>query len=191
MREKEYREIQLSSTHLVLIIFGLLVVGCIIFLLGASVGKKQVQMAARTDYAAPTITDKTGGAVDTETVVQPKLKSAIKEELKSHEQVQEKSEPDNPPEVKQEAKQPATPSAGSFFIQVGAYSQKGGAEDHVEKLINQGFSAVILDPFPRDRRPIYRVRVGGYATRADAESALTVLAKTENKKISDYFIAQK
>lgn len=191
MREKEYREIQLSSTHLVLIIFGLLVVGCIIFLLGTSVGKRQVQMAAKTDYATPTITDKAGSRPDAEKVVQPKVKGAIQEELKSHEMVQEKSEPADPPEVKQKAKQPATPSAGSFYIQAGAYAQKGGAEDHVEKLINQGFSAVILDPFPRDRRPIYRVRVGGYATRADAETALEELAKAENKKISDYFITQK
>ncbi|MCK7469673.1 MAG: hypothetical protein MZU95_01850 [Desulfomicrobium escambiense] len=46
MNNKEFREIQVSSTLLVVIFLGVLALGVFIFLLGVSVGKKQVRLVA-------------------------------------------------------------------------------------------------------------------------------------------------
>ena len=56
MKDKEFRELQLSSTHLVLIFLSLIVVGVVVFLLGVSVGKKQAQMAKQSDASAAELT---------------------------------------------------------------------------------------------------------------------------------------
>jgi cell division septation protein DedD len=190
MREKDYREIQLSSTHLVLIIFGLLVVGCVIFLLGISVGKKQALVESGSDFGKPSITDVSGSQPAEEKVSNPEAKGIIQDELISHQKIQAETEPASPPEKKEKAKPQPNLQEGDYYIQAGAYSQKTGAETHVSKLKAQGFSAIILDPLPRDRRPIFRVRVVGYQSREEAQTALARLAAAENKKVSDYFIAQ-
>ena len=52
MRNKEFREIQVSSSALVFIFLAILVLGVFIFLLGVSVGKKQAQIAGPTTLLA-------------------------------------------------------------------------------------------------------------------------------------------
>jgi len=59
-----------------------------------------------------------------------------------------------------------------------------------EKLRAQGYPAVVLEPFPTDRRPLYRVRVGAYATRAEALRIKDKLARATGRKKTDYFIVQ-
>ncbi|MDH5744105.1 MAG: hypothetical protein OEZ52_11205, partial [Candidatus Aminicenantes bacterium] len=54
MSNKEYRELQLSSSQLVLIFIAILVLGIIVFLLGISVGKKQAQIVEKTQLASKT-----------------------------------------------------------------------------------------------------------------------------------------
>ena len=51
-----------------------------------------------------------------------------------------------------------------------------------------GFQALVIEPLPTDRKTIYRVRIGGYETREEAEKAMEKLMEEENKKRSDYFI---
>lgn len=55
MKTKDFREIQVSSTLLVIIFLCVLVLGVFIFLLGVSVGKKQVQIVAATQVVAQQI----------------------------------------------------------------------------------------------------------------------------------------
>ncbi len=55
MKTKDFREIQVSSTLLVVIFLCVLILGVFIFLLGVSVGKKQVQIAAATQVVAQQI----------------------------------------------------------------------------------------------------------------------------------------
>ncbi len=55
MKTKEFREIQVSSTLLVVIFLCVLVLGVFIFLLGVSVGKKQVQITAANQVVAQQI----------------------------------------------------------------------------------------------------------------------------------------
>jgi len=58
MTNSDYRELQLSSSQLVLIFIAIIVLGVIIFLLGVSVGKKQAQITETTQIAEEPITEK-------------------------------------------------------------------------------------------------------------------------------------
>jgi cell division septation protein DedD len=55
MKSKDFREIQVSSSLLVVIFLGVLALGVFIFLLGVSVGKKQVLVASGTKTVAQQI----------------------------------------------------------------------------------------------------------------------------------------
>jgi hypothetical protein len=57
MKNKDFRELQISSSILVFIFVGILGLGVFIFLLGVSVGKKQVQIAAESGTAPKIITE--------------------------------------------------------------------------------------------------------------------------------------
>jgi cell division septation protein DedD len=51
MKNREFRELQVSSTQLAIIFFGILIIGVVIFLLGVSVGKKHAQAAMKSATA--------------------------------------------------------------------------------------------------------------------------------------------
>jgi cell division septation protein DedD len=55
MKTKDFRELQVSSSLLVIIFLCVLVLGVFIFLLGVNVGKKQVQISAATQVVAQQI----------------------------------------------------------------------------------------------------------------------------------------
>ncbi len=202
MRNKDYRELQISSSVLIFIFIGIIIVGIVIFLLGVSVGKRQAQVAV--NQAVP--------AKPFENVVAEKPKpaaekDAIKQEIAGHEVAQKQEEPKEPTEVvtKPQVKstppssQKATPAtkssppsaAGRFFLQVGAFSSKESADAVVEKYQSMGFSSQIIAPATGDRRQLYRVVIGGFGTRAEAEQAKSRLIETEGQKARDYFIVQR
>src|SRR5512136_1244049 len=57
MATKDFREIQVTSSLLVVIFLGVLALGVFIFLLGVSVGKKQVRLAAPTQVVTQQIAE--------------------------------------------------------------------------------------------------------------------------------------
>ncbi|MGD8539123.1 MAG: SPOR domain-containing protein [Candidatus Aminicenantes bacterium] len=189
MTNKDYRELQLSSSQLVLIFIAILALGVVIFLLGVSVGKKQAQIADTTQFTSEPLAEK---------VVEEKPKPAEEPE----EKVTEDKKPAEPPEeairqelashqkVKEETKvKPAPiPRSSGYFIQIGAFKNRDSAYMMAEELKDQGFPVQVFDPSPSDRNPLYKVRVGGYETRAQAESELEKLAQAQGKQKSDYFI---
>jgi cell division septation protein DedD len=177
MKNKDYRELQISSTQLVIIFFSILILGVVIFLLGVSVGKKQVQIADNNQ-----ILDDSAA----ETLVQEKptpLKEApdqIQEEIASHQQAREKVE------------QPPVQMQGEdlYFVQVGAFNDRNSALNFAETFKERGYTAVVLDPLPTDRRSVYRVRIGGYRTREDAIKVKADLAQSDPQKMRDYFVSK-
>ena len=62
---------------------------------------------------------------------------------------------------------PAITPAGPFLVQVGAYSQAANAEAAAARL--EGLGAVAIETRPGDA--LYRVRLGGWASEAEAEQA--------------------
>ncbi|MDH0865547.1 SPOR domain-containing protein [Mitsuaria sp. GD03876] len=60
-------------------------------------------------------------------------------------------------------------SRGSFFVQAGAYTRMEDAEQQRAKLAIQGFSAKVMER-EQSGRTVYRVRLGPFDTRDEAES---------------------
>ena len=174
MSSKDYRELQLSSSQLVIIFLAIIILGVIIFLLGISVGKKTgIVLAAQSgaEQVSETITEEKTLPID-----DPKTK------LEETTTPQPKSEP-------QQKKTTSINQAQNldWFIQVGAFFNREGAETTADKLKGGGLNVIVLDPYPSERRRVYRVRIGGYATKELAERARAELIQAD-PKAGDYFV---
>jgi DedD protein len=190
MANKDYRELQLSSSQLVLIFIAILALGVVIFLLGVSVGKKQAQIADTTQFAAEPLAKKVieeePKAIEqpeekpavTEESPEEQPKDTIREELASHQKIKEEAKTKSAP----------VPRSTGYYIQIGAFKNRDSAYTMAEGLKDQGYPAQVFDPSPTETNPLYKVRVGGYDTRAQAEAELEKIARAQGKQISDYFI---
>ncbi len=176
MKNKDYREIQLTSSQLVFIFLGILILGVVIFLLGVSVGKKQAQIIRGSELPAQAKLDQ---AKDKEILPSTKPKDAIGKELASHQKMSAKTPKEPPKAGKKEL----------FYIQVGAFNNREPASAFAEEFKKKGYPALVLDPFPSDRKTVFRVRIGGYETKEKAEEVNSRL-KSESKRKRDYFIVK-
>jgi cell division septation protein DedD len=210
MKNREFRELQVSSTQLAIIFLGILLIGVVIFLLGVSVGKKQARVAEKANVIAQKqpeqlkekfslpdirpgqepvkVAKKEEPAVQKEEPVVKKEETAVPrqaltDQLKPKPQAEEqKSEP---------ARTPPTPPRKSnlYYVQVGALTEKPAALSTAERFRKLGFDVVVLDPMSTDKAAVYRVRVGGFATKEEADSAKSRLASAAGRKV-DYFIVR-
>ncbi len=193
MSNKDYRELQLSSSQLILIFIAILVLGIVVFLLGVSVGKKQAKVQGETQLAS-----KPAEQITQEKPIPQKEKSeSIDQELASHEKVQEEKAPEEkikaqPAKSKPEPAKQAPPkqTQNDYWIQVGAFSSQQNANAIAEEYKNKGYNAVVLAPSSSDRSKLYRVRLGGYVSREEAETARDKLARQEQKQKTDYLIVR-
>lgn len=177
MKNKDYREIQLTSSQLVFIFLGILILGVVIFLLGVSVGKKHAQLVRESELPAQVKLDQ---GKDKEILPTTKSKDAIDKELASHQQVRAKTQKKPPGAGKKEL----------FYIQVGAFNKREPATAFAEEFEKKGYPALVLDPFPSDRKTVFRVRIGGFETKEEAEEVNSLL-KSESTKKKDYFVVKK
>jgi cell division septation protein DedD len=212
MKTKDFREIQVSSTLLVIIFLCVLVLGVFIFLLGVSVGKKQVQITAATHVVAQQIQEpgKDQAAGKPAEPAQDQVKSVPATGLTTSSPLsgsqgkpaaQEKSikaSPETVPPVKQAqnpapkastspatktpSKPPESTGTGLFYIQVAAFTDRAQAGAEADKFRKRGFPVVVADPRPTDTKSWYRVRVGGFSSREKAAATLTKLNEGAKKK---------
>lgn len=178
MKSKDYREIQLASSHLVFIFIGILILGVVIFLLGVSVGKKQAQIIKDSGISSEAKLEEVKG----KTLSSPQEpEDSISKELASHQKIKEET--------------PKKASGGEeenlYYIQVGAFKNKNSAESFAEKFKKKGYPTLVFEPLPSDKNPVYRVRIGGFPTKEKAENLRLKLVQSERKKKSDYFIVRK
>ncbi len=204
MRNKEFREVQVSSSGLVFIFIAILVLGVFIFLLGISVGKKQVRMAGPTTILARPATETVSGqppavVKDRTPAVEPARESEVKTAPKSPvadtaakvSAAGEKPAPRTtaaaPATTRPAASKPAPPApSGSYYIQIGAFNEKSQADTFAARFKGQGYPAVVVSPFPSDRRPTYRVRLVGYRTKEQASQAMAKLNSGTTKRTGYY-----
>ncbi len=206
MKNKDFRELQISSSILVFIFVGILILGVFIFLLGVSVGKKQVQIAGESGTPPRIVTEQvkapptakpeqvSGARADEGKKLIADELAPQQKPLQSVKEAPKKMEPSEKPvaakkEVKPAAETPGpqTGKTGPFFIQVGAFNDKQTAVNTAEEFKKKGYSVLVLDPSSIIKK--FRVRLGGFPTREEALKALTKL-KAESKKKIDYFIAK-
>ncbi len=174
MKNKDYRELQLSSSQLFFIFLAILILGVVIFLLGVSVGKKQAQIMKGAQIAAK---GKVEPAGDQTSPPAEKSKESISKELASLQKATEQTQ-----------KQPTVSGERTlFYVQVGAFNRREIALSFADTFNQRGYPAIVLDPFPSDRRDVFRVRIGGYATREEAQEVKTKI-QSETSRETDYFI---
>lgn len=219
---RNYREIQVSSTILVFIILGIIVLGAVIFFIGVQVGKKQADLMVKTMTAqkaeetvsAPVpvpATEESSGtaasqatqstAAPVQSLAQPETRPAEKPAGEtSAKTTQQTAAPPARTTEQSAAAAPTTRTSpgtrttvpatgGNFFIQVGAFNDRPSARLEAEKYKKQGYNAVVQEPFARDRRPLYRVWLGGYRTREEAQKALSELV-SKTARNPGFFIVQ-
>ena len=90
--------------------------------------------------------------------------------------VPEKSKPAQPPVADQS--QPAAVTSGGFAVQITALRDRGEADAIVKRLVTKGYPAYVLNPVP-GKPPVYRVQVGRYKNRGDADRIAGRLKKEE------------
>lgn len=237
---RDFRELQVSTTALIFIILGVIILGTVIFFLGVQVGKKQADLLNKTllsqkteekvtsptpvvpaeesqtaqSAAATSTAEKpdestslTGTSGQTEkaenqttqsqpvarpTSSSPPASSTPRVETKTAEPAKTSSpsstSPSSTPKTSSSTSASRT-SSGSFFIQVGAYADRTTARLAAERFKKLGHSALVKDPFPKDRKPVYRVWVGGFRTREEAQKVLNELNASSTRR-TGYFIVQ-
>jgi cell division protein FtsN len=193
MRNKDYRELQLSSAQLVIIFVGILIIGVVIFLLGVSVGKKQSQIVeqsttiaeAEIEQAAdkpPVPVQKPKAEKPEDAISEEKKPGTIKRELASHKEAKEKTKPKTAPEEEEENR---------YYVQIGAYKFKNNALHVAEGFKNKGYPSIVINPLPLDKNPWYRVRVGGYKSKEEAEEIKSKLLKLRITRKLDYIVVER
>jgi cell division septation protein DedD len=205
MKTREFREIQVSSTQLAIIFLGILAIGVVIFLLGVSVGKRHVQVAKQANVIAQKAPEQVKEKMVSLPQEEPDLETLqaaagkptpartdaapVKTTVVPKKTV-DKAQPETRSEVAGAPAESAAPGKkGLFYVQVGAVAEKDAAQDTAQKFGKLGYPVIVLDPQPTDKKPVFRVRIGGFATRQQAEEARSKLSSAAGKK-TDYFIVR-
>ncbi len=86
-----------------------------------------------------------------------------------------------PPEKKTDPKKVSVPSlaSGAYTIQVASFSDKKGAETLSQKLKKKGYEAYVAAGEVPEKGTRYRVRIGHYSSRGDAQRAAERIQETE------------
>jgi cell division septation protein DedD len=117
----------------------------------------------------------------------PALKPVDKPVGKPAAAVPDKAPAKTEPAVKKPA--PAE-AAGGWFVQVAAVADQPGAAAFADKLKKDGYPALLVEPSAKDKKSIYRVRVGPYDTKGQADEAKNKLTEAMKKKKNDYFLVK-
>ena len=85
---------------------------------------------------------------------------------------------------------PADAIGAGWFIQVAAVTDKPAAAAFAERLKTDGYPARLFEPMAGDKKAVYRVRVGPYPTKTDADAAKTRLTEALKRKKTDFFLVK-
>jgi len=186
MKNKDFREIQVSSSLLVVIFLGVLALGVFIFLLGVSVGKKQVRVSSQTQVVTQQIAEPVK-----EPPVQPPASETQKAlgEAESKSQVLEPAIKPAAEKAKAVVKKAPAGGSGLYYVQIAAFADKTQAQVQADKYRKQGYTTFVADPKPTDTKTWYRVRLGGFSSKDPAVALLNKL-NAEAKKKTDFRVVQ-
>jgi len=86
-----------------------------------------------------------------------------------------------PAESRAAAPEVAEPAGAGFAVQIAALNVRGDAEAIAKRLSSKGYSAYVMSP-PAGAPTVFRVRIGKFPTRREAENVATKLQKEEQFK---------
>jgi len=197
MKNKDFREIQVSSTLLIVIFLGVLALGVFIFLLGVSVGKKQSSVSSPTRVVTQQIPEpvketpvkpapadtETGGASEPGPGALRQAPDAAAQKTPATETVAGRT----PVKKTVETKTAPPATRGLYYVQVLAVADRAQAQAAADKYRDQGYTAVVTDPPAGEKN--YKVRLGGFATKDRATDLLKKLNAAAGRK-TDYWVVQ-
>jgi cell division septation protein DedD len=185
MSTKDFREIQVSSSLLVVIFLGVLALGVFIFLLGVSVGKKQVHLASPTQVVTQQIPEPIKEppvkptAAETEGAGQSQTPAGgVASKAPAKQPVVDKAPVER---AATDTKKPPAGTSGLYYVQIAAFTERAPAQALADKYMKQGYTPVI-DPRSTSTKTWYRVRLGGFASRDRAVELLNKLNAAAGKK---------
>jgi cell division septation protein DedD len=190
--DEGFHEIQLNGKQLVFLFMAVTVVSVVIFLCGVLVGRgvrvEPESLTAQTTTAPPPEAGASAGATPpaTEELSYP-------DRLASPEPAREQLRAAAPPVRREEAApaparapapaaaQPAAavePGGTGYAIQLAALSKREEADGIARRLTGKGYPAYVLSP-EAGAPAVFRVRVGKFTDRREAESVRARLQKEE------------
>ena len=201
--EDGFHEIQLSGKQLVFLFMATTVVSVVIFLCGVLVGRNaraENEPAVPTETASvsspaseapatgdPTAINEPTPVGEAELTYAERLeREKPKEELSARPPEKPLPPPPAPapaaaPPREAAADVPTSGRSGAWVIQVQALSNRAAAGSVVKGLIAKGYPAFLLMP-PKGAPAIYRVQIGRYKERREAEQVARRLEKEEQFK---------
>jgi cell division septation protein DedD len=197
-----FHEIQLNGKQLVFLFMAVVVASVVIFLLGVLVGRG---VRAETGPTQAVVQPTGGGTPDFAAVPAPggAPASPVKEDLSypnrlssaappaetlptpradtAQESASARAESKAPPPERRMASASNAPDASGFAIQVAALRQRAEAESVARGLTTKGYPAYVMNP-DAGAPAVFRVRVGKFKDRREAESVAARLQKEEQFK---------
>lgn len=219
LREVKSRyEFQLDNKQLVFLFAGMVVILILAFLLGTLFGKNlySIKAAAPAPAVEPAVEAPLaleGASAEAPAGVSPEEQAAKKLMAELAEQKLPSAPPGGPaspptPAKKTEASAPAAPAtptsvpparepepapqtvgAGPYTIQLAASQNREEAEALKNKLVDKKYDAYVLKVEIPGKGLWYRVRVGHYQSREQAEKALRII-KSREPQYSDAFVTK-
>jgi cell division septation protein DedD len=199
MADEEFHEIHLSGKQLVFLFMATTVVSVVIFLCGVLVGRgvqasRAVEGAVLPSAAAAGAAEGSmaGLAPGAPAGEPPPAASETEEDLSYHGRLESDgpapeeslAAPAPPPATAAPAPAaaPAPVETEGFVVQVTALRDQTAARALATRLKGKGYPAFVLDPAPGAPAAVYRVRVGPYAERGEAEQIMRRLEREEQFK---------
>jgi DedD protein len=202
--EDGFHEIQLSGKQLVFLFMATTVASVVIFLCGVLVGRGvgaearsgapigAVDEGVKGPDAVPESLPPTPADAEKDLSYQERLTAeTIRKEVPKPQPDPEPQEPApaakpevaqaTPPPAAAAAGVPTSPRPGTWYLQVTALSSQAAAADLVRQLAAKGYPAWLQNPAP-GTPALYRVRVGRFKSRADADAAAGQILKEEQLK---------
>jgi cell division septation protein DedD len=194
-----FHEIQLNGKQLVFLFMAGTVVAVVIFLLGVFVGRGVQAQAGDVDPLAaqqaatvpdiPPVASSSGSEAPASAAEDLSYPARLGTAGAPRETLRDTSPPTEPaaPPPAAPAATPASsgvpgePRGDGFAIQLAALGKREEAETIVRRLIGKGYSAYLMAP-GAGAPAVYRVRVGKFEDRREAEAVSTRLQKEEQFK---------
>jgi cell division septation protein DedD len=196
-----FHEIQLSGKQLVFLFMATTVTLIFVFLVGVLVGRgvdgrPGDEPIDSAEVAAPATAS---GVADTGPAPAEPPSPPVEDELSYHKRLQSNApadelkpepppEPRAPPTAAQPPQQkptaggadvPTTGRSGTWVLQITALKNRANAAELVQRLVGKGYPAFLQNPAPGEP-VIYRVRVGRFNDRREAEQVRDRLQKEED-----------
>ena len=186
-----FREIQLNGKQLVFLFMAVTVVSVVIFLCGVLVGRGvrgETTMAATEEAVADMASGEAlppppAAAPSGSNEPAPKAAEATPAPTRADASAAKPEEkaPATPTPATTPAGTTGEPAGPGFAIQVAALRERTEAEAIAKRLVGKGYNAYVLAPVG-STPSVYRVRVGKFPTRREAESMAAKLQKEEQFK---------